>query len=362
MQVTVVGGSLTGLSSAICLARAGHRVLVLDQSSALASGGTGLGIDRRLLELVAGRSPYDDPDGVPVISAQRESARWSDIYRWLSRVAGEAEGIRIRTSALVTSVGCDAAAAWVEIGEERIASDAVIGADGYRSVTRRFVAPQNAEPSYAGYLIWRGLVEERDLPGRLNGLIPDAITVDYRGDYRLISYTVPGADGGTSPGARAVNFAWYDRGRDAILEQAGCLRDGIPLRTFTPSDMSLSLREELERHAQQTWADPIRTVILHSLRQGGCFGTPISQYVPTRLARGRVALVGDAAHATTPMTGSGLRFGLLDALALGRTMAGADAEDCATSLASYEGLRLTDDQALSLHGEQANAAFAAGRG
>lgn len=45
-------------------------------------------------------------------------------------------------------------------------------------------------------------------------------------------------------------------------------------------------------------------------------GTPVAEYVPDRLVRGRVALVGDAAHVTDPMTGRGSAEALRDAKSL----------------------------------------------
>ncbi|WP_442852616.1 FAD-dependent monooxygenase [Arthrobacter sp. 131MFCol6.1] len=45
--------------------------------------------------------------------------------------------------------------------------------------------------------------------------------------------------------------------------------------------------------------------MLDSIERRAVIGTPIAEYVPARLARGRVAIVGDAAHVPTPMTGSG---------------------------------------------------------
>ncbi|WP_442853138.1 FAD-dependent monooxygenase [Arthrobacter sp. 9MFCol3.1] len=39
----------------------------------------------------------------------------------------------------------------------------------------------------------------------------------------------------------------------------------------------------------------------------------MAEYVPARLARGRVAIVGDAAHVPTPMAGSGFPESLCDA-------------------------------------------------
>jgi 2-polyprenyl-6-methoxyphenol hydroxylase-like FAD-dependent oxidoreductase len=49
-------------------------------------------------------------------------------------------------------------------------------------------------------------------------------------------------------------------------------------------------------------------------------GTPMGEYLPHRPARGRVCLVGDAAHVPSPMTGRGFDASALDALALAEAM------------------------------------------
>jgi 2-polyprenyl-6-methoxyphenol hydroxylase-like FAD-dependent oxidoreductase len=40
----------------------------------------------------------------------------------------------------------------------------VVGADGYRSMVRRTVAPDQPDATFAGYMLWRGLTDEADLP------------------------------------------------------------------------------------------------------------------------------------------------------------------------------------------------------
>jgi 2-polyprenyl-6-methoxyphenol hydroxylase-like FAD-dependent oxidoreductase len=61
------------------------------------------------------------------------------------------------------------------------------------------------------------------------------------------------------------------------------------------------------------------------------------QFTALRPFRGPVALVGDAAHATSPQLGQGANNGLLDALALRDALAAAD--DVATALARYAATR-----------------------
>lgn len=88
-------------------------------------------------------------------------------------------------------------------------------------------------------------------------------------------------------------------------------------------------------------------------RAGRCFGTPIAEHVPTRLIAGHVALLGDAAHVSSPMTGSGFHYALLDVLSLRQALAGvAGGEAVAQALAQFDRARLADDRQLALYGQR----------
>jgi 2-polyprenyl-6-methoxyphenol hydroxylase-like FAD-dependent oxidoreductase len=88
------------------------------------------------------------------------------------------------------------------------------------------------------------------------------------------------------------------------------------------------------------------------LRAGRCFGTPIAEYVPTQLVAGRVALIGEAAHVSSPMTGSGFHYSLLDVLSLRQALAGIASGRAVAALTQFEHARLTDDRQLALYGQR----------
>jgi 2-polyprenyl-6-methoxyphenol hydroxylase-like FAD-dependent oxidoreductase len=85
---------------------------------------------------------------------------------------------------------------------------------------------------------------------------------------------------------------------------------------------------------------PCQSAVKVGLRAGRCFGTPIAKYVPTRLIAGHMALIGDAAHVSSPITGGGFHYALLDVLSLRQVFAGvADGEAVAPALAQFERAR-----------------------
>lgn len=71
---------------------------------------------------------------------------------------------------------------------------------------------------YAGYLPWRGLGPECDLPaGTPLPTADDTMDVLSASGFRVVGYAVPGPDGSTVPGERRLAFAWYDSRRHEAL-------------------------------------------------------------------------------------------------------------------------------------------------
>lgn len=88
------------------------------------------------------------------------------------------------------------------------AFDLVLFADGYKSLGRVLLFP-DAEPSYRGYVLWRGVLSEDRVSD--SGPLESAL---YRLHYKglagnAVFYLVPGASGSTQAGERWVNWACY---------------------------------------------------------------------------------------------------------------------------------------------------------
>jgi 2-polyprenyl-6-methoxyphenol hydroxylase-like FAD-dependent oxidoreductase len=354
----VVGGSLTGLAAAVALARAGVVVTIIEQNQGMERLGTGLGVDRRLLSIVTGIDATHSGKipALPVVRSFRETSTWLAIYTWLRAVADATQGVEFCEGVRVDEVTQSAMGAQVHGKGFQLEADIVVGADGYRSIVRRFVDPANPIARYGGFVIWRGLVEEAwigggsaNLPG---GRLPYAETA------RLVAYAVPGSDGNVAPGSRQITYAWYDAARTTWLRDNAFLKGDEIVASVAPEAIPATLRDRLRHLASTHWESPERDVLLAALDRGILFGTPLTQYLPAQLCDRRVAIVGDAAHVSSPMVGAGLVYGLLDGIALGRAVAvagGTTGDAGVAALRAYETERLDANRAHVLDSMDATA-------
>jgi 2-polyprenyl-6-methoxyphenol hydroxylase-like FAD-dependent oxidoreductase len=156
LHVVIVGGSLVGLSSALALDRAGVQVTVLERTGAgVYEGGGGLGVDVGLVRRVTGIA-----SSPPVCHGpDRDTTPWHLLRNWLEHAADARPSINLYHDATVTGVTDLGDRVEVASREGQVWSgDAVIGADGVHSTVGRFVDPEHAEASYAGFVLWRAMV------------------------------------------------------------------------------------------------------------------------------------------------------------------------------------------------------------
>ncbi len=85
----------------------------------------------------------------------------------LSKELQQRPGVRVRAGHRVLEVRMEENRneAVVRTTDGDLRADLVVGADGYGSIVRRFVAPEHPHATYSGYLLWRGLIDERQVPG-----------------------------------------------------------------------------------------------------------------------------------------------------------------------------------------------------
>ncbi len=230
---------------------------------------------------------------------------------------------RLQMSARVNAVGQDGDSVWLELdNRRRVRGDVLVGADGVHSLVReRVFKPDPPRPS--GYVTWRGVVDA-DAIAHLD--IPVCAHVDMGPKLSFVYYYV-------SAGRK---FNWL-----ALGEATGQHRE---------SWSQTSTREEVIE-AFDGWYDRPREVIeatpetfvtaLHDRN-------PLSHWVD-----GRIALMGDAAHAMLPYHAQGAVQSLEDAWVLARLLADVGTGDVPNVLTRYESLRL--DRANTLVQQSRNA-------
>ncbi|MEV4759560.1 FAD-dependent monooxygenase [Micromonospora sp. NPDC049559] len=303
----VIGGGIGGLAAAIGLRRAGWDVTVLERVPEIAPVGAGLVLQANGVRCL---------DALGVGAAVRAGGRpdhggglRAPDGRWLARMDGDvladllgtdAIGIHraalhrilldalpaqtVRTDAEVTGVTEDGTVRYRSAGTETtLRADLVVGADGIHSAVRAALWPEHPGPVAVGVAAWRGVTRE-PWPGEIEVAVTwgrgEEFGVVPLHDGRIYWYGAVNAPAGRPGPEPAVG----------VRERFGGWHEPIP--------------------ALLAATDPDR--VLHDdLR---CLEPPLPTY-----ARGRVVLLGDAAHAMTPHLGQGANQALEDAVVLART-------------------------------------------
>lgn len=313
-RAIVVGASLAGLCSAIALARAGWNLTVLERSTGALTS-MGLAVNVELLHAISGVGR----DQFPTIDAGYGFTGWGLLHAALRAEATTYRGISVHAGVTVHCViDTPDAGAIVQSSDGNHTADLVVGADGYNSVVRRAVAPHDPTSTYSGFVLWRGLIDESTLPrgfGRHVG-----IDIENAPDAVLATFAIPGADGATRPGQRRGVYTLFDASRTDELAVAGRLEQSHVRGTWHGQSIPTDTVKELRERAR-AWSSPWRNAIADSIDDHRFIGTPVAEYLPTRLAAGAVAIVGDAAHVVSPVTGAGFHNAMLDVQALTATLA-----------------------------------------
>jgi 2-polyprenyl-6-methoxyphenol hydroxylase-like FAD-dependent oxidoreductase len=353
-RAVVVGASLAGLCSAVALARAGWSVTVLERSRSPLTG-MGLSIDFDLLQSITGVGR----DQVPTIDNGYSFTGWGLAHSALLSQASAHPSITLQTGITVHGAVDDSrsSGAMVQTSTGNVAADLVVGADGYNSVVRRAVAPGNPTSIYAGFVLWRGLINERAL-ARGFGKRP-GIDIENGPDDVLATFPIPGEDGSTRAGHRRGVFVWFDASKNDELHTARRIDNDHVLGTWQGRTVPSKVINGLQDRARR-WSSPWRDAIAASIRDRQFIGTPVAEYLPTRLATGSVALVGDAAHVVSPVTGAGFHNGMLDVQALVRALTSNTVNGVAGALQQYDRERLPLARALVAESRAWSNRFAAG--
>ncbi|AKC81511.1 salicylate hydroxylase [Xanthomonas arboricola] len=359
-DVVIVGGSLAGLTLALACATRGVAVRVIERTAGHVQGGDSLSIDLSLVARTVGYDPRQAPI-LPVVPAYRELTTWPALYTWLRDKAIATPLIELEEGQSISSVEQSHGAVTLTLGSgATLSCNAVIGADGYRSLVRQAINPEMPHARYAGYLVWRGLVEERALAGPVDWPSNGGLWIEFKGGHRLVAAVLPGRDGSVIPGQRQVTFAWFDAHRQALLRSTGCLTgDNKVVGTLGRGTIDEATKAELLALVRLIWPLLWQEAVAIGIRTEGILsGAPIAEYRPNKLASGAIAIIGDAAHVVSPMTGRGYLTGVEDAALLAQLLATrGSAETYEAVFAQYQAQRLPFVQGLVTHSSRLSAQY-----
>lgn len=331
--VGIVGGSIAGCAAATALARLGCDVEVFERSSGeLRDRGSGIAIPLALREelIATGYLPDDYPSCQPVARhwvhrdgpdgaargrvlwdqpSAAAMSNWGVLWRSLRANVPDAryhDGAAVIGVDAATAAAPDGGAAIVFADGTSRRFDVVVGADGYRSQVRSAIVP-GAEPSYAGYVLWRGNFPEGELGDRTAIDRLDAagawLTVCFEGGHGVM-YPIPDfGDGGDQPGRRRINWAIYAPSPPGLeVTEPTSIPPGAVTEAWF-DDLQRLLDREFPADLRPLFASPREEVSIQPI---------YDQLVDTYVA-GRLVLIGDAGTVTRPHTGSGATKAMQDA-------------------------------------------------
>ena len=344
MRVLIAGGGVGGLTLALALHQRGIACTVFEAAETIRPLGVGINTLPHAIRVLAELGLLPALDAVAVRTRElrylnrfgqeiwvEPRGTWAghdvpqfSIHRGhLHQVLWGAAVERLGAEALVSGGRLagfeeDAGGVTARFADGRSArGDVLIGADGIHSVLRAALHPEDGGIRWNGIQMWRGAVDWPEFEGGDTMIVAGDMT------EKLVLYPIAA---GSRPGMRLTNWVvcaqvgdpsrppprredWSRLGRlEEVLPHVARFR--IPLLDV----------ESLVRATRDFWEYPM------------CDRDPLPWWT-----RGRVTLLGDAAHPMYPVGSNGASQAVLDARCLADLLAGGDA---VAALAAYEAERL----------------------
>lgn len=339
-RIIVAGAGIAGLTAALALAAEGFVVDVYERAPRLEETGAGLQLSPNATRILAALGVLDTllPDAVePKAVVLRDARTLSEVARvpldkarerWrapylvahradlqsalLSQVLGN-DRIRLLTDAEVRHVAVepDGVVVSVRRNDQSVETkgDLLVAADGVWSSMRALAGGTTA---FAGDVAWRATLQADSPVGKSFARVApaDLVTAFMHPSAHLIAYPIRGG--------RSINLVALTR--NAALK-------GIAPAKADPRQLEHDLRgtaseiARLPRDAGPWTLWPLHTADAPSWRSGG-----------------RLALIGDAAHAMTPFAAQGAAMAIEDAAVISKLVASMP-DDLPRALERYEMLR-----------------------
>ena len=350
-HVLISGGGIGGLSAALSLAQSGFEVEVFEQAPEFGEVGAGIQLSPNATRVLHHLGLADALQACAFLPARTEFRSWKtgrlisanplgetvrntygfpyyhihrgDLLAVLVDAARQANGIKLHTAARVERFEQDGGRVHVAVSGTEQSGDALIGADGIRSVVRAgLFGPEAA--TFTGNVAWRALVPVARLP---EGLIPPAATVWW--------------------GPRGHFVCYYVRGGELV--NCVCVREkqGWEVESWTERGEYDELKGDFAG-----WNDAVQTLIDNADRDA-LYKWALHDRPPMpRWGKGAVTLLGDACHPTLPFMAQGAAMAIEDGAVLAACLRASS--DVPAAFGRYENLRKDRTAGIQL-GSRRNA-------
>jgi 2-polyprenyl-6-methoxyphenol hydroxylase-like FAD-dependent oxidoreductase len=328
LQVAIVGGGIGGVAAANALLQRGIEVRLYEQAPALTEVGAGVAIQPNGVRMLRRLGFGDD--------LIRWGARWVDpqfrrpdgtyaAAMWPPNLASEIEFYGIHRADLLAilidrlpagSVHTDHRCVGFEQDDKKAVlafangaqatADVVVAADGIHSTLQQFVAAPIA-PVFSGSVAYRGVISAASVswpPGAMRNWL-----------------------------GAGKHFLVFPVRANELLNYVGFVRSGEPMKeSWSAADGPADLSQ-----AFAGWDPMVGAIIaqVNTMFRSGLYDRdPLSSWT-----RGRLTLLGDAAHPMLPHTGQGANQAIEDGVALASVLSRADSASAPRALLIYEQLR-----------------------
>ena len=309
-RILIVGGGIAGLSLAAALQRRGFKPELIERSRSWRAVGAGIAVQpngiRILRALGAGAAiegagtgirhwSFCDDQGEVLCETDLE-ALWADVGPFIGITRGEmqrallaaAAGATLRSGTSISALAEDGDGVRVELSDGSITTyDLVVGADGIASAVRT-LALDATPPAYGGQMVWRSLAPVRP-----------------RGLTKLQFLLGDGCFFGLCPVGGGCTYGFGNVAGPRVRDE--------------PAGRLTRLRERFAHFG------PIVHEYLAAVESDDRIHCSAIEWLTQETWRGgRVVLIGDAAHASSPMMGQGGSLAVEDAWVLAEALHSAD--------------------------------------
>lgn len=312
MNIAIVGAGMGGLTAGIALKKFGHQVTIYEQAAEILPVGAAISLWSNGVKCL---NYLGLTEQIQTLGGQMESLAYIDglnnqtmtqfdlipLYKEvgqraypvaradLQQLLMETFGLEnIKLGMKMTEIEDQSEYVGIHFADgSEIRADLLIGADGTHSITRKFVLGHQVERRYAGYVNWNGLVEIDEK------IAPAQQWTTYVGEGKRVSLM---------PVAQNRFYFFFD----------------VPIETGLPNQRN-QYKTELKKYFKD-WCAPVHQLI-DCLDEQKTNRVEIHDIEPfMSFYKGRIVLLGDAAHSTTPDIGQGGCQAMEDAIYLARAL------------------------------------------